>query len=198
MHRYLRGWHEQGKGKQFQAKIVNFADDFVILSRGRAQEALAWTRWAMGKLKLSLNETKTCIRHARRESFDFLGYTFGPERHRRDGHWYLSAKASKKSIQRFKGHIRAVLRPGNQEPWPKVAEVLNRKIRGWSNYFSYGTRYMAYRAMDTYVRVSVQNFLQRRHKVPGRGTRRFSDEKIFGELGIIRLRWQHIGRPSRA
>jgi hypothetical protein len=33
---------------------------------------------------------------ARKESFDFLGYTFGPHRYRKDGHWYLGASPSKK------------------------------------------------------------------------------------------------------
>ncbi len=42
----------------------NYADDFVILSRGKANEALAWTRQAMTKLKLEINEAKTCVRDA--------------------------------------------------------------------------------------------------------------------------------------
>jgi len=34
MHRYLRYWHQSGKGEQFRARIVNYADDFVICCRG--------------------------------------------------------------------------------------------------------------------------------------------------------------------
>ena len=51
----------------------------------------------MGRIGLTLNEIKTRIVDGHEESFDFLGYTYGPERHRKDGHWYLSAKPSKKS-----------------------------------------------------------------------------------------------------
>jgi RNA-directed DNA polymerase len=54
------------------------ADDFVILSRGRAAEALTWTKGMMTKLGLVLNEAKTSLRDARREHFTFLGYSFGP------------------------------------------------------------------------------------------------------------------------
>jgi RNA-directed DNA polymerase len=32
--------------------------------------------------------------NARQGSFDFLGYTFGPHRYRKDGHWYLGASPS--------------------------------------------------------------------------------------------------------
>ena len=193
MHRYLRFWRQQGKDRQYQARIVNYADDFVILSRGHAEEALAWTRRVMQVIGLTLNETKTCIRDARRETFDFLGYTFGIERFRKDGHTYLAAKPSKRSIQRVKRSVRALLRSGNQAPWPEVAVRLNRVLRGWSNYFSHGTRTMAYRAVDHYVEGCVRNFLRRRHKVQTRGTRHFADERIFGELGVLRLRRVQLG-----
>ena len=195
MHRYLRAWRERGKGQEFEARIFNYADDLAILSRGKARGALEWTRWAMAQLGLSMNETKTCIRNAREQSFDFLGYTFGPERYRKDGHWYLAAKPSKKSIQRLKQRIRGLLRPGNQGNWYEVRNELNRVLRGWSNYFGHGTRLMAYRAVDNYVYERVRYFLSRRHKVPGRGTRRYSDNVVFGKLGVQRLRPLHVG-PS--
>lgn len=195
INRFLRVWRQRGKGRRYQARLINYADDFVILSRGRALEALEWTRWAMGNMGLALNEAKTCIRDARREHFDFLGYTFGPERYRKDGHWYLAAKPSKRSVQRLKGRVRKVLRCGNQSPWPEVAIRLNWILNGWAHYFSYGTRLMAYRAIDQFVYHRVRHFLRRRHKVPSRGTRRFPAEKVFGDLGIVRLRTLHVG-PS--
>jgi RNA-directed DNA polymerase len=78
MNRMLKGWRQTRRGEQFQARIVNYADDFVILSRGKAKEALVWTRGVLERLELTLNEKKTNVRNARRERFDFLVYTFGP------------------------------------------------------------------------------------------------------------------------
>ena len=60
---------------------------------------------------------------------------------------------------------------------------LNRGLRGWANYFSYGTRLMACRAIDNYVYASARHFLTGRHKVPTRGTQRFPAEQVFGRLG---------------
>jgi RNA-directed DNA polymerase len=74
-----------------------------------------------------------------------------------------------------------------------VRDQLNRQLRGWSTYFSYGTRLMAYRAVDNYVYDRVRHFLRRRHKVRGRGTNKFSSERIFGSLGVLRLRRVHLG-----
>ncbi len=192
MHRYLRAWYDRGKDRAYRARIVNYADDFVILSRGRAAEALAWTRWAMAKIGLTLNETKTCLRKGTKETFKFLGYAFGPERYRKTGHRYLAAKPHPKSIQRLKERVREILNPTTVAPWREVVCTLNRLLRGWANYFSYGTRLMAYRAADNYVYERVRGFLCRRHKVPTRGTRAFSAERVFGELGVVRLRALHL------
>jgi RNA-directed DNA polymerase len=193
MNRFLKYWRVTRRGEAFKAHIVNYADDFVILSRGAATEALEWTRQTMGKLKLTLNEQKTTIKQARRESFDFLGYTFGADRFRKDGGWVMGAKPSKKSVSRMRQKVADLLRPSNQAPWPETRDQLNRVLRGWSNYFSYGTRLMAYRAVDWYVLKRVRQFLRRRHKVPTRGINRFSLEVIYGELGVIRLRRVHLG-----
>lgn len=198
MNRFLKHWRLTGRGEAFRAYVISYADDFVILSRGHADEALTWTRTVMNKLGLTLNEAKTSVKDARTERFDFLGYSFGPHRYRKDGHWYLGASPSKKSIQRIKTRIGDLLVPGNKEPWSEVRDRLNRLLGGWSAYFGYGTRLLAYRAVDTYVYDRVRAFLRKRHKVQGRGTQRFSDNAVFGDLGVLRLRRVHLGSPPRA
>src|SRR6202158_4317851 len=188
MNRFLKHWRLTGRGEAFRAHVVAYADDFVILSRGRAAEALAWTKAVMTRLGLTLNEAKTSLRDARRECFDFLGYSFGPHYpYRWNGQWYLGASPSKKSVQRLKAKVRDLLVPGNNEPWQDVRDTLNRSLRGWSNYFCHGTRRQAFRGVDHYVYERVRDFLARRHKVAGRGTRRFSCEVVYDQLGLLRL-----------
>jgi len=187
MNRFLKHWRLSGRGEAFRAHVISYADDFVILSRGRAAEALTWTKAAMTKLRLTLNEAKTSLKNARQERFDFLGYSFGPHYYKANGQWYLGASPSKKSVQRLKTKVGDLLVPGNNDPWEEVRDTLNRSLRGWSNYFSYGTRRSAFRGVDRYVYERVRDFLARRHKVAGRGTRRFSCEVVYGELGLLRL-----------
>jgi len=188
MNRFLKYWRITGKGELWQARIITYADDFVILSRGHAKEALEWTRCVMQRLELTLNEAKTSIKDARREKFDFLGYSFGPHCYRKKGKWYRGASPSKKSQQRVKGKVDEVLKTNLTSPWDEIRTRLNQTLRGWAAYFSYGTRTTAYRAVDNHVYESVRHFLRRRHKVHTRGTRQFSGEKIFGKLGVVRLR----------
>jgi len=187
MNRFLKHWRLTQRGEAFRAHVVNYADDFVILSRGHAEEALAWTAAVMTKLGLTLNEAKTSVKNAREESFDFLGYTLGPRWFPKDGRRYLGAGPSKRSVQRIKTKVGDLLSPGEKGAWPKVAQRLNRLLGGWSAYFSHGSVAAAYSAVDQHVEDRVRNFLRRRHKTPGCGTRCFSGDRIFGELGVLRL-----------
>jgi len=187
MNRFLKHGRLTGRGEAFRAHVVSYADDFVILSRGCAAEALAWTKAVMTRLGLTLNEAKTSLRDARQERFTFLGYSFGPHWYKANGQWYLGTSPSKKSVQRLKTTVGNLLVPGNNAPWQEVRDTLNRSLRGWSNYFCYGTRRSAFRSVDRYTYERVRDFLARRHKVAGRGTRRFSYDAVYGELGLLRL-----------
>ncbi|MGB3050336.1 MAG: group II intron reverse transcriptase/maturase [Polyangiales bacterium] len=187
MNRFLKHFRQSGAANAFSAHVVAYADDLVILSRGRAAEALTWMRDAMAKLGLTLNEAKTSLKDARKERFDFLGYSFGPHWFKKNGKWYLGASPSKKSMQRFKTKVGDRLVPANVAPWEDVRDELNSMLLGWSHYFSYGATAGAYKHVDWHVYQRARDFLTRRHKVQGRGTARFSIERVYGELGLIRL-----------
>lgn len=73
VNRFLKHWRLSGRREAFHGQIISYADDLVILSRGHAEDALTWTKAVMTKLGLTLNETKTSVKNARLESFDFLG-----------------------------------------------------------------------------------------------------------------------------
>jgi RNA-directed DNA polymerase len=187
MNRFLKHFRQSGAAEAFRAHVVAYADDLVILSRGRAAEALTWMRDAMAKLGLTLNEAKTSLKDARKERFDFLGYSFGPHWFKKNGKWYLGASPSKKSMQRFKTKVGDRLVPANVVPWEDVRDELNSMLLGWSHYFSYGATAGAYKHVDWHVYQRARDFLTRRHKVQGRGTARFSCDIVYGELGLIRL-----------
>jgi RNA-directed DNA polymerase len=187
MNRFLKYWRITGRGEAFRAVVIAYADDFVILSRGCAEEALSWTRSVMERIKLTLNETKTTVKQARKESFDFLGYTFGVQRYRKTGQKYMGASPSKRSVARLRQKVEAQLDRRNQKPWPEVRDRLNMVLRGWSNYFGYGTTIFANRAVNNYVYDRVRNFLRRRHKVQSRGGTQFSGTEVFGKLGVLLL-----------
>jgi RNA-directed DNA polymerase len=152
----------------------------------------------MGKLGLTLNEAKTSVRNARAERFNFLGYTFGRDRHWKTGRQYRDASPSKKSVARFKDKIAMLLVRSNTAPWAEVREQLNSMLRGWSACFSYGARWSAYRAIDNHVLMRVRKFLRKRHKLRGRGPRRFPVEVVTGNIGVHHLRFVHYRAQPKA
>ena len=185
INRLLKYWRITERGKAFQAYVVSYADDFVILSRGGARQALEWTQKVIEQMGLTLNEEKTVIRDALKERFDFLGYTFGRVWFKKDGSWYMGAEPSKVSIDRLKRKVRKQLRPQEKGTWPEVCKRLNALLKGWSAYFSYGTTQPAFRAVERNVYERVRVFLVQRHKVRSRGISRFPSEKVFGKMGVF-------------
>jgi RNA-directed DNA polymerase len=194
INRMLKGFRQTKREEQYRARIVNYADDFVILSRGKAKESLEWTSGVLKRLALQLNEKKTSIRNARQERFDFLGYTFGPHISPRTGREYIGYSPSKKSVEQIKQKVGELLERRNVAPWEDVCRKLNQKLGGWRQYFSIGTTSRAYRAVDEHVYDRVRNFLRRRHKVSSQGTHQFSGEKVYGSLGVLRLQGPRAAR----
>jgi RNA-directed DNA polymerase len=184
MHRFIHAFRASGLDRRYGAVLITYADDFVILCRHGAAEVLETTRRWMTRIGLAMNETKTRVCNARRTAFDFLGYTFTPMYSPRTGGRYHGARPSRKALASVKGTIRHELRPGNQRPWREVAERLNRIVRGWTAYFSYGTVQPARQAVKRYLRQAIRGFLCRRHKIGSAGRRRFPEDVIFGPLGV--------------
>jgi RNA-directed DNA polymerase len=188
MRRFVKGWKTAGHERRLAARIVNYADDFVICCRGTAEEAMTVMRGMMSKLKLTVNETKTRLCHLPEETFDFLGYTLGRNYDRRTGSSYLGARPSRKKILRLCREVgelttrRTLLLDVDRQ----IGRI-NRKLRGWSNYFRLGTVSKAYRVVDSHVRYRVRRWLCAKFKVAGHGKNRFPDEHLHQRLGLYQL-----------
>ncbi len=188
MRRFVKGWKTGGHERRLVARIVNYADDFVICCRGTAEQAMSVMREMMSKLKLTVNETKTRLCRLPEETFDFLGYTLGRNYDRRTGASYVGPRPSRKKIARLCGEISALTE--RKTTWLEVEKQIgriNRKLRGWSNYFRIGTVSSAYCAIDSHVRHRVRQWLCAKFKVPGQGRTQYPDAYLYQELGLHQL-----------
>jgi RNA-directed DNA polymerase len=188
MRRFVLGWKTLGHEARFQAKIVNYADDFVICCRGQAERAMKAMRSMMQTLKLTVNETKTHICRLPEESFDFLGYTFG-RCYSTAGLRYIGQRPSQKKIAAICRQI-SELTTGHW-CWIDVEEQvgrLNRMLVGWANYFCQGPITKAYRTITQHARQRLRQWLRRKHQQRGWGYSRFPDEYLHGKLGLVQLR----------
>lgn len=163
-----------GPGVWAHARLVRYADDFVILARtitprlGRWVEATV-ERW----LGLTINRRKT--RHLRLaprsgETITFLGYTFGHERDQyQRSHYYLVAVPSQAAVHRCWQAVRQIVQARRGcVPVPVLIGEVNRVLRGWGQYFQFGYPRRAYRRVNTYVVARLTKHLQRRSQRPCR------------------------------
>lgn len=196
MRRFVRGWKTLGHETRLEAHIVNYADDFVICCRGRADEAMTAMRGMMAKLRLTVNEAKTRRCRVPEETFDFLGYTLGRCWSARTGQSYIGTRPSAKTVRRIKQEIsdQTDARWQHLDATEMVGR-LNQKLLGWANYFRLGPVGKAYRALERHSNARLRQWLQRKHKSESRGIRLFSDPYLHEELGLIRLTERPKGYP---
>ena len=189
MRRFVLAWKQLGLEQSLGSKIVNYADDLVILcKRGNADEALLRMREIMGKLKLTVNEEKTRVCKIPEAEFDFLGYTFGRMYSARTGQARIGYRPSKKSIKRMVRKIHGLT--AEAMAWQETTALvskLNRMLRGWANYYQVGTVSRAYRAIDSYTTMRLRRWLRNKHKVRCSGYRYYSDSYLYETLRLVRL-----------
>ncbi len=188
MRRFVLGWKLLGHEQALRAKIVNYADDFVILCRGTAEKAMTVMRNMMAQLKLTVNESKTRLCHLPAERFDFLGYTIGPAWSWNRRRMVLSTRPSKKAVKRLQAKISETThRSQLLLDEATVVKRLNRMLTGWANYFGQGPVSAAYRNIDLHVRQQLRRWLVDKHKGKGRGIDRYPDSYLYRELGLVQL-----------
>jgi len=188
MRRFILGWKVLGHAARLNARIVNYADDFVICCRGTADEAMAAMRTMMGKLRLTVNEQKTrrCCLPA--DTFTFLGYTFGKRYSRRTGRSYIGPAPAAAKVRKLCRTLseRTDRRTCFMDASDRVA-TLNLMLRGWANYFCLGSVSRAYGIVMKHARRRLRRWLCRKHRVRVGNYTRFPNDYLHNELGLIRL-----------
>ena len=194
MRRFVCGWKSLGHEAGLQARIVNYADDFVICCQGTAQKAAAAMRDMMERLKLTVNETKTQVREVPAQTFDFLGYTFGAHRSARTGRKLLCGVPSAKRIARVCDKISAMTRRKRGHlSEEQMALEISRVTGGWANYFCLGPVSTAYRKINSHVRYRFRRWWECKHKTRASGPRWYWSPWLEERFGLLQLKWN----PSR-
>lgn len=188
MRRFVLGWKTLGHEQRLDAHIVNYADDFVILTRGRADEAMAAMRDMMGKLKLTVNEKKTRKCSLPEETFTFLGFTFGRQHSWKTGRAYLAPTPSTKKVQAICEKISEATR--RQTTYRTEAEQvtkLNQMLVGWANYFRLGYVTAAWQTVQQHACRRLRRWLRLKHKErSGRGSP-YLDQELYSCWGLANL-----------
>jgi len=174
------------------AKLVRYADDFVVLAR---YQGLRLQEWIAGKLEgwmgLELNAEKTKIIRINEAgaSLDFLGFTFRYDRDLKGRNWmYLNIFPSRKSMQREREKLRELTSPKMCfKPIPALIRELNTHLAGWANYFNYGYPRKSFREINWFVLRRVARHMRRRSQRRYRPPQGVTFYRHLRQKGLIYL-----------
>lgn len=175
-----------------KAKLVRYADDFVVMARYQGQRLQQHVEWLLESwMGLVINREKTRVVNLNEvgTSLDFLGYTFRYDRdlHGRDRR-YLNWGPSKKALARERDKLREMSSSRMCfKPIPALIVEVNQHLQGWANYFGHGYPRKAFRQINSFVRSRLTVHLQRRSQRPFRPPEGQSFYAHLNHLGLVTL-----------
>jgi len=175
-----------------KAKLVRYADDFVVLARYQGPKLKEFIEMKLETwMGLEINREKTRVVDLRQEgaSLDFLGFTIRYDRDLKGReHRYLNVQPSKKALLREREKLRAMTSYHVCfKPIPQLIEELNRQRQGWANYFGYGYPRKAFRQINAYTQERLWSHLRRRSQRPYRSPKGISFYEHLRRLGLVYL-----------
>jgi RNA-directed DNA polymerase len=190
LHWFEKAFHgPEGPARWAKAKIVRYADDFVILARRQGRRLIDWTESLLeGRFKLTINRDKTRVVNLKEPgaSLDFLSFTFRYDRDLKGrSHRYLNVFPSKKALAHARQQLRSLT--GKRQrmlPIPDMLGSVNRWLRGWGYYFRHGYPRMAFREINWFTCQRLIHHLQRRSQRPFRRPEGISFYAHLRALGL--------------
>jgi len=163
----------EGPATWAKAKLVRYADDFVILARYQTRRLTEWVESLLeGRFKLTVNREKTRVVRLNepQASLDFLGFTF---RYDRDLYGsdrrYLNVFPSNKALVRLRDKVRLLTAPSRCfQPIPEMIGEVKCLLRGWKAYFAHGYPRVPFRKVNKFVQDRLIRHLHRRSQRPFR------------------------------
>ena len=163
LHAFDSAFHESDGPAQFaKAKLVRYADDFVVLAWWMGPRVRHWIEDKLERdLGLTINREKTRTVNLKEpgEPLDYLGFTLRYDRDLNGGAWrYLTVFPSTKSVKRLRERIRETLSVSNRPLYAAAGDV-SKLLRSWRQHFDYGCPRMAFRSINHYCRGRFSRFL---------------------------------------
>jgi len=174
-----------------KARLVRYADDFVVLARYQSQRLRQHIEDRLEKwLRLELNREKTRVVNVREQSLDFLGYAFCYVNSRLyPGTKVLSMRPSQKAVQRQKQALRDLTGwRTHSVPVTELIGTINRQLRGWGNYFGHGYWKDAFHEINLHVQTRLKLHLRNKSQRPYRVPAGQTYYHHLQQLGLIQLK----------
>ncbi len=166
----------------YQPRVIRYADDFVVLhpDLNVVERATSIAQEWLSGMGLELKPSKTRITHTFRKheghvGFNFLGFhvrqfKVGKCNYRTSGHSRILVdfkaiiKPSKEAVGRHYRQVAEVIERNKSAEQANLIRLLNRKIIGWTNYYSTVVSKQVFSKLDHLVTKKLLRWAKRRHQ----------------------------------
>ena len=171
---------------ELDAKLIRYADDFVLLCRpGNGESMLERLKKYLHTKRLTLNEAKTRLVNFRQDSFRFLGFNFAWRRSPRTGNYFVHVEPSSKARLHLRDAIREELNHWTtHRSCAEAIRRVNRITRGWSNYYHYGHSTHVFGRQQLWLKNRVRRWLWRKYGCKHGLFSFFTDERLAGQYQL--------------
>ena len=181
-------WKMKKVEERWRARLIRYADDCVVPCQWNTERVLKGIRIVLGHLGLSLNEAKTRVVDARRESFNFLGFTIQVKKSIKTGKRFPLIRPSKEALAEIKAEIKALTcRKTLHLPKEVVIKKLNEVVRGWAGYFYYKNCSRDLSTIKRFLDERVRIYLKRKHAKKSRGYKAYPYQYLYETLGLYKI-----------
>jgi len=194
LHWFDKVFHKpDGPAMWANARLVRYADDFVVLARHQSDRLKGWIEVKLESwMGLEINREKTRVVNLNGvgETLDFLGFTFRFDRslYKNWKKRYLNVFVSEKSFAREREKLRELTaRRKSCMPIPRMIGEVNRQLTGWGNYFKYGYPRKAFRKVNSFLELRLIAHLKRRSQRPFRTPKGKTTHEHLKYLGLVNL-----------
>jgi RNA-directed DNA polymerase len=190
LHLLDRIWERHQLDRKLGARIIRYADDFVVLCKRGVEAPMARIRHILDRLDLKLNEVKTHIVDARQEGFNFLGFEIKVSKNWRTGKDYARVSPAAKSLAKIKLRVKQLTaRERTLIPLEHIVGSVNASLRGWAAYFHHQHGSSVLKKVKTHAEERLRTHLMRRHRISDRGTGllRFPTNQLYERYGLYKV-----------
>lgn len=179
---YLHPLDRYWKERHPETELVRYADDLVVLTRGRpAEHYLPSLDGIIQRLGLELSPEKTRVVEAD-VGFDFLGVHFRLKPTRRGGtRQFCYCFPTRKAMNHVRQRVREEVGRDYLKSLSDTIGYLNPVLRGWSNYYNWLNSAEYFHKIDRYVVWKLRRWLRRKQRRTRRAFRGPSFEWFYGQ-----------------
>jgi group II intron reverse transcriptase/maturase len=181
-------WKVKKIQEEMEARLIRYADDFVVLCKGNTERLLKGVQNVLGHLGLTLKAEKTRVLDSRQEGFDFLGFTVQVRKSPRTGRNLPYVRPSRKALAQIKADCKNLTcRRTLALPTEVVIQRLNEAVRGWVGYFYYENCSKDFSALRWFLEERVRIYLRRKHQTKSRGYKAYPYNYLYETLGLFKI-----------